>query len=96
MGFDMRQEQDTAKEIIGYLDASLEQLDPDVAVKLADARHRAVSAFSARTASSHDAGNNVIRLFNDYIYNHRALVSRPCMLNSVYRFHRNPAVFRAG
>jgi hypothetical protein len=84
MGFEMRQEKDTAIEIIGYLDESLEQLDPDVAVKLADARNRAVSAFSARTAGSHDAGQSVVRLFNDYIYNHRALVSTAMVCSTAF------------
>src|SRR5690606_35296964 len=54
------------------------------AVKLADARNRAVSAFSARTAGSPDAGNNVIRLFNDYIYNHRALVSTAMVCSTAF------------
>lgn len=80
----MRQEKDTAKEIIGYLDTSLEQFDPDIAVKLADARHRAVSAFAARTGDGHEGGSSVIRLFNDYIYNHRALVSTAMVCSTAF------------
>ncbi len=71
----MKQEKDTAKEIVSYLDESVTQLDAQIVAKLATARKRAVAVFSARAKSADHAGHHILHLLNDYIHNHRALAS---------------------
>jgi hypothetical protein len=72
---EMKQEKDTAKEIVSYLDESATKLDTQIVAKLAAARNRAVAAFSARTKTADNAGHSILHLLNDYIHNHRALAS---------------------
>lgn len=72
---EMKQEKDTAKEIVSYLDESVTSLDAQVVAQLAIARNRAVGALSARARTADNAGHNILHLLNDYIHNHRALAS---------------------
>ncbi|MEO8417788.1 MAG: DUF3619 family protein [Methylophilaceae bacterium] len=74
----MRQEKDSAKEIIRLLDESVATLDTQIVSKLANARNLAVSALAERKrvalAVSVDS-SGLMRLFGNYIHHHRVLMS---------------------
>jgi len=72
---EMKQEKDTAKEIISYMDESVENIDAHIVVKLANARKQAVAALSAQTKTADGIGHRILQLFDDYIHNHRAIAS---------------------
>lgn len=80
----MKQEKDTAKEIIRLLDESVATLDTQIVNNLANARNQAVSALAKRTQMAVSAdGGGVIHLFSEYIHHHRALMSAAVVCSAV-------------
>jgi hypothetical protein len=83
----MKQEKDSAKEIIRLLDESVATLDTQIVSKLADARNLAVSALAERkrAASAVDVDSSgLIRLFSNYIHHHRVLMSTALICSAVF------------
>jgi hypothetical protein len=83
----MKQEKDSAKEIIRLLDESVATLDTQIVSKLADARNLAVSALAERkraaSAVSVDS-SGLIRLFSNYIHHHRVLMSTALVCSALF------------
>ena len=81
----MKPENDSIEKIIRLLDEGTAALKPHITSKLAEARQQAVSALRTRTAAGLDANSNgTVRLFGDYIYNHRALMSAALLCSAVF------------
>ena len=81
----MTDEKDTVKEIISWLDESAAKLDAHIVGKLARARHQAASILIQRqSAQSIEGAGGVLRLFNDYIRNHRAMMSTALVCSAVF------------
>ena len=81
----MTDEKDRAKEIIGWLDESAAKLDAHIVGKLAKARHQAASALAQRqSAQTIDGAGRTLRLFHDYIHNHRAMMSTALVCSAVF------------
>jgi hypothetical protein len=74
----MKTEHDTAKEIISFLDESTTQLDREVLDRLYAARMKAVGQLAERkqvaTATEGDGVGHVLRVFGDYMRQHRAVM----------------------
>src|SRR3989344_2123604 len=81
----MTDEKDTIKEIIGWLDESAAKLDAHIVGKLARARHQAASILVQRqSAQTIEGAGGVLRLFNDYIRNHRTMMSTALVCSAVF------------
>ena len=81
----MTYEKDTVKEIISWLDESAAKLDAHIVGKLARARHQAASILIQRqSAQSIEGAGGVLRLFNDYIRNHLAMMSTALVCSAVF------------
>jgi hypothetical protein len=81
----MTYEKNTAKEIIGWLDESASKLDAHIVAGLARARHQAASVLVQRQSAQMIEGTGgVLHLFNDYIRNHRAMMSTALVCSAVF------------
>lgn len=78
----MRQEKDTAKEIVRMLDESVEHMDARIVAKLADARYRAVAAVNAHAMPIAGAPG-LLRIFSNYIHHHRAMMMSAVVLCTI-------------
>jgi hypothetical protein len=81
----MKDEQSTAKVIIGLLDESASGLDKRITDRLARAREQAVGklAQGARTAQGRNGNGGVSALFMDYFQHHRAVSSTALAFSAV-------------
>lgn len=81
----MKDEQSTAKAIIGLLDESAAGLDKNITDRLARAREQAVGklAQGARTAQGHTGSGGVFVLFMDYFTHHRMVSSAALAFSAV-------------
>jgi hypothetical protein len=74
----MKTEHETAKEIVSLLDDSTAKLDREVLDRLYAARMKAVGNLAAQkqaaSASGADGLGHVLRLFGDYMHQHRLLM----------------------
>ncbi|MDP2247405.1 MAG: DUF3619 family protein [Nitrosomonadales bacterium] len=74
----MKTEHDTAKEIVSFLDESTTQLDRKILDRLYAARMKAVGQLAERkqvaTATGTDGIGHVLRVFGDYMQQHRAVM----------------------
>jgi hypothetical protein len=81
----MTNQNDTIKEIIGWLDESATKLDAHIVDRLAKARHQALSVLAQRqSAQTIEHAGGALRLFNDYIRNHRAMMSTALVCSAVF------------
>ena len=81
----MKTEIDSVKQIICVLDHSVETLSPRITARLADARHKAVSALRLQTAAGTEAnGGGTARLFGSYIHNRRTAMSAALVCSAVF------------
>ena len=81
----MTNEKETAKEIIGWLDESATKLDAHIVAGLTKARQRAVSVLIQRqSVRATEGAGSVLRLFNEYFSNHRAMMSTALVGSAVF------------
>ncbi len=81
----MAQEKDTAKEIIRFLDEGIAMLDARIVGRLAEARHQAVAVLTRQQSAQVTEGSGgILRLFNDYAHNHRAMMSTALVCSAVF------------
>jgi Protein of unknown function (DUF3619) len=81
----MTREKDTAKEIIRFLDEGIAKLDARIVGKLNEARHRAVAVLTRQqSAQATSTSGGILHLFNDYIHNHRAMMSTALVCSAVF------------
>lgn len=78
----MRQERDTAKDIVTLLDASTQQLDTQIVSRLKQARHTAVAR--AQATGPMLAGHaGLLQGFLDYLAHHRMVMPVAMMCGAV-------------
>lgn len=77
----MKNEQDTARHIVGLLEEDTRQLDPKVVARLEAARHQAVARVQSQTAVNGRTG--VAQLILNYIGQHRFVMPTAMMCGAV-------------
>lgn len=84
----MNHEQDSAKEIIAYLEASTAEISPDLLASLADSRERAVTLLARHHELAAGASRNgvagVLRLFGETLQQHRIMMSAGLVASAVF------------
>ena len=77
----MKNEQDTARQIIGLLEESTRQLDQKTVARLEQARHQAVARAQAPAVAAGPAG--LTQMILDYVRQHRFVMPTAMMCGAV-------------
>ncbi|MCB5185600.1 DUF3619 family protein [Methylobacillus gramineus] len=80
----MNQEQKIAKDIVELLNASVDQLEPAVISRLAEARQLAVQAMRESTRTTNSNGGGLLAYFGGYVRHHQRLLSLAALGSAVF------------
>ncbi|MCB5188363.1 DUF3619 family protein [Methylobacillus caricis] len=80
----MNHEQKIAKEIVELLNAGIDELEPTVASRLAEARHAAVQVMLENARTTTPDGHSLVASLGGYMRHHQRLLSLAALGSAVF------------